>query len=46
MKDIERPIIGGVIVGLTADCLEKEDHKEEPKPEEAKPVKKRASVKK
>lgn len=46
MKEIERRIVGGVIVGLTADCLEQEDHKEEPKQEEQKPVKKRTSAKK
>lgn len=45
MENHERHIVGGTVIGLTADSL-KEDRKEAPKAEEQKPVKKRATVKK
>jgi hypothetical protein len=46
MDNYKRHIVGGMIIGLTADS-QKEDRKEEPKPEEVKkPSRKKAPVKK
>lgn len=45
MENYKRHIVGGTVIGLTADSL-KEDRKEALKAEEPKPTKKRASVKK
>ena len=45
MENFERRIVGGTVIGLTADSL-KENRKAAPKAEEQKPTKKKASVKK
>jgi len=45
MENYKRHIVGGTVIGLTAD-KPKEDRKEAPKTEEPKPTKKRTATKK